>query len=387
MSTLFSGPRGLPLSILLLAGAAALGACSKNAGPPAPAPVEVKAVTLQPQTAVTTVEYVAQTEAHNSAEIRPRVGGLLDKQAAVEGSMVKKGQLLFQIDPQPYIAAVAQAKAALAQAQAGVEQSKRDLARVQPLSEVNAVSQQELDAVVARNDANRASVEAAQAALKTAQLNLDYTAVTAPFDGILGRAQLRVGGLVTAYSTLLTMVYATDPMYVNFSISETRMLELQKRFGNQIDGHYVDNDTFKILLADGSTYPLPGTLNFIDAAVDQTTGTLPVRLEVPNPDHALRTGQFARVIVVVDKIPDALLLPQRAVVELQGKTSVWVIDAEGKAQPRDVAMGARIGTDWLVLSGLKAGESVVIDGVQKLKPGTPVTTQTAAAAAPAGAKP
>jgi membrane fusion protein (multidrug efflux system) len=371
--------RPAPLVLALL-----LAACSGGA-PPASAPPEVGVIQLAPKPAEITVEYVAQTQAHNTAEIRPRVGGLLQKQAAFEGTTVKAGDVLFVIDQQPYIAALAQAKAALAQAQAALEQSRRDLARVEPLLKINAVSQQEYDAIVARNDANLASVDAAKAQLKTAELNLNYTTVTSPIDGIVGRAQFHVGGLVTAYMSLLTTVYAPDPMYVNFSVSERRILELQNRFGPQFDRHYESADTFKILLADGSTYPLAGRLNFIDAAVDPTTGTLPVRLEVRNPQNTLRTGQFARVVVVVDRISNAILVPQRAVVELQGKTSLWIVDGEGKAQSRDAVMGARIGTDWLVQAGAKAGDTVVVDGVQKLKPGMAVKAQarTPPAAAPA----
>lgn len=377
---------------LLLTG---LTACSGP--PPPPPPPAVGVIEIHTAPATVTAEYVAQTEAFNTAEIRPRVGGLLEKQAAVEGSRVKKGHVLFVIDQQQYIAAAAQARAAVAEAQAALEQSNRDLARVQPLAEVNAVSKQELDAVVARDAANRASVAAASAALKTAELNLDYTTVTSPIDGVVGRAQLRVGGLVTPNTTLLTTVYATDPMYVNFSISERRMLELQDRFGGMPNGN-SSPATFKILLADGSEYPQPAKLNFVDAAVDQATGTLALRLEVPNPDQLLLDGQFARVIVTTEQLPDAIVVPQRAVQEMQGKTSVWIVDAEGKAQSRDVLMGARIAGDWLVREGLEAGDTVVVDGAQKLRPGTPVNAQPlatraatpptpAAQPAAAGAKP
>lgn len=355
------------------------GACSGPGAPPTPPPPEVTVLELQPRPASVTLEYVAETEAFNTVEIRPRVGGLLDRQEVVEGAHVSKGQVLFAIDDQPYIAARAEARAAVAQAQAALEQAERDHARVEPLSDLNAVSQQELDAVKARWSAARASVDAAKAALRTAELNLEYTTVTSPIDGIVGRAQIRVGGLVTAYSTLLTTVYDTDPMYVNFSISERRMLELQHRFGITRE-HPDPTRVFRVVLADGQEYPSPARLNFIEAAVDKNTGTLPVRLLIDNPRGELLTGQFARVLVDTDHIAAALLIPQRAVQELQGKTSVWVIDAGGKAQSRDVTMGARIGPDWLVQQGLEAGERVVIEGMQKLKPGTEVHVQRAGAA-------
>lgn len=369
-------------SAALLLSALTLVACSK-AEPPPPAPIAVTTLKVEPRAATVTAEYVAQVEASNIVEIRARVGGLLEKQVAVEGQEVRKGQVLFAIDRQPYVVALEQARAALAQAESARQQAERDLARVQPLSELNAVSQQELDAVSARMSASRAAVEAAQAAVKSAQLNLDYTTVTSPIDGRVGRAQFRVGALVTAYQSLLTTVYDTAQMYVNFSISERRMLEIQDRFGIQPAEHYQNNDTFKILLADGSTFGRPARLNFIDAAVDRQTGTLPLRLEVDNPDGELRSGQFARVVVAVDKLDSALLVPQRAVQELQGKTSLWIVDAEQHAQSRDVRMGARIGTDWLVEDGLQAGAEVIIDGFQRLKPGSAVQVQGRAEPQPA----
>jgi len=363
-----------------------LAACSSSAPPAAPPPPLVVIKKIAPAEARVTIDYVAQTEALNEVEIRPRVGGLLETQAAVEGTRVKKGQLLFVIDAQPYEAAVAQAKASLALAQSAFDQADRDLARVKPLSTIDAVSQQELDAAIARHDASNAQVEAARAALQTAQLNLGYTRITSPIDGVIGRAQLKVGGLVTAYTTLLTTVYSTDPMYVNFAISESRVLEIQREMGVALDQAAKSNRTFKVLLGDGSEYPHPGRLNFIDAAVDNATGTLKLRLEVPNPDQLLRANQFARVRVTTQNLKDALLVPQRAVQEFQGKNYVWVIDAESKAQQRDVTMGARVDSSWIVTKGLSAGEVLVVEGMQKLKPGAAVSTRDAdAAPAPAQA--
>lgn len=377
------------LAVMIPAALVTLAACSGKPAPPPPAPVSVSVITAAPRPASIALDYVAQTEALNTVEIRPRVGGLLESEVAQEGAPVRKGQLLFTIDPQPYEAALAQAKATLAQAQAALDQAMRDLARVQPLSTIDAVSQQELDAAVAKRDANRASVEAARAALKTAELNLGYTKLYSPIDGTLGRAQLKVGGLVTAYQTLLATVYSIDPMYVNFSLSEQRVLELQREYGRPITQASKTPPSFHVLLADGSEYPYPGKLNFIDAAVDQRTGTLGVRLELPNPQKLLRANQFARVRIASSEIPDAMLVPQRAVQDLQGKNFLWLVDADGKAVQRDVTMGARIGGDWLVQSGLKPGDVVVVDGVQKLKPGRPVQAEpmTAPAAAAAAAAP
>ncbi len=365
---------------LLCAALPAISACSSKPPPAVPPPVEVTVLVATPRAATVTQDYVAQTEAKNAVEIRPRVGGLLESEAAAEGTHVRKGELLFTLDSQPYEAAFAQAKAAQAQAQAALDQADRDLARVRPLSAIDAVSQQELDAAVARHDANKASVEAAQASLKSAQLNLDYTRLYSPIDGIIGRAQIKVGGLVTAYTTLLATVYSTDPMYVNFSLSEQRVLQLQRDLGRTLNQNSTTAPPFRVLLADGSEYPLPARLNFIDAAVDQKTGTLAVRLELPNPQQLLRANQFARVLIAAEQLTDALVVPQRAVQDLQGKNFLWLVDAEGKAVQRDVVMGARIGQDWIVQSGLKPNDTVVVDGAQKLKPGTPVKTQPLAAA-------
>src|ERR1700741_1873738 len=233
-------------------------ACSKKR-PPAPPAVEVSAVTVKPRAATVGTDYVAQTEAVNTVEIRPRVGGVLEKQLPIEGEHLKVGELLFVIDQQPYIAALAQAQAALAQSQAALIQSQRDLARAKSLSEIDAVSQQELDAAVAKNDANQASVDANRAAVRTATLNLGYTTITSPIDGVMGRAQLRLGALVTANTTLLTTLYQTDRMYVNFSISEQRLLTLQRELGRAPNQNSTTAPPAKLHRSGrGSTHRHPG---------------------------------------------------------------------------------------------------------------------------------
>lgn len=305
---------------------------------------------------------------------------MLESEVAQEGAPVHKGQLLFTIDPQPYEAALAQAKATLAQAQAALDQALRDLARVQPLSTIDAVSQQELDAAIARHDSARAQVEAAGASLQTAELNLGYTRVVSPIDGVIGRAQLKVGGLVTAYTTLLSTVYSTDPMYVNFAISEARVLEIQRELGGALSQTAKAERAFRVLLVDNSIYPHPGKMNFIDAAVDNTTGTLKVRLEVPNPDQLLRANQFARVRVTTQHLSDAIVVPQRALQEFQGKNFVWVIDGDKKASQRDIVLGPRVEQDVIIHDGLKAGDTVVVDGMQKLKQGITVAIKEPATA-------
>jgi len=320
-------------------------------------------------------EYPAQVEASNTVEIRPRVGGVLDRQAAVEGQRAKAGQVLFEIDPLPYQAALAQAQATLAQAQAAKAQAEQDLARARPLSQLDALSQRELDAAVAAYGATAAQVQAAEAEVKTAELNLGYTVVRAPIDGVVSRALIRVGGLVTAYTTLLTTVYQTDPMYVNFSIGEQRLLQLQHELGGAPDQRDPSKLQFGVLLADDEQFAGPAQLNFVDAAVDLRTDTLAVRLAVPNPKQVLRAGQYVKVSVRGRERSQALAIPQRAVQEIQDKNFVWIVDADGKAQTREVTMGPRVGSDWLVEKGLAPGDVVIVDGVQKLKAGTAVDTE------------
>jgi membrane fusion protein (multidrug efflux system) len=356
---------------VVAAAALSIMACSKSA-PPAPAAVAVSTITITPHPVTFPEDYVAQTEAVNAVEIRPRVGGMLEKRVPIEGEPVKAGQLLFVIDREPYIAALAQAKASLAQSEAASLQSQRDLKRAKSLSEIDAVSQQELDAAVAKNQANLASIDAAKAAVRSAELNLGYTTILSPIDGVMGRAQLRQGGMVTANSTLLTTIYEIDRMYVNFSVSEQRMLSMQRQLGRAPSQNSRTPPPFRIFLADGSEYLQTPRLNFIDPAVDPRTGTLALRLEVDNPHQLLHAGQFARVQVAAQQDPNAIVVPQRAVQDLQGKNYVWIVDAGEHAQQRDVQLGPRVGSDWQVQQGLKAGDVVIVDGVQHLKPGVPV---------------
>lgn len=341
--------------------------------PPAPS-VRVEHVTPRP--AVELEEYVARISASNTVEIRPQVDGQLEKQAAVEGQRVETGALLFQIDPAPFRAALSRAEAERAQADARLAQARRDLARVQQLARSNVASEQMLDSAETQEKAADAALRAAVASVETARLQLAYTHVSSPIAGVVGRAEVRIGAAVEAYQTLLTRVYANDPMYVDFSISEQRMLQMQRRYGPDLAQGAGE---FRIRLADGSEYPLPGTLDFVDTALDEKTATLPMRLVVPNPDGLLRANQFARVVVPVDTIADALVVPVRAVQDFQGTHSVWIVDDEGQAQSRDVELGARLADGWIVRRGLESGARVVVEGMQKLRPGIAVHAQSTAA--------
>jgi membrane fusion protein (multidrug efflux system) len=380
-----AGPSLATCLIVLAAAAVATGCRGKST--PAPPPIPVATLTMSYRPTAITRDYPAQLEASNTVEIRPQVGGILYRQNAVEGTRVSRGQTLFEIDPRPYQDALLQAQATLAQAHAQRAQAVRDLERARSLTAIDALSQRELDAAVAANDSSAAQVRGAEAAVKNAQLNLGYTKVTAPIDGFMSRALIRVGGVVTAYSTLLTTVYQSDPMYVDFSIGEQTVLQLQHELGRPINQRNPSERQFHILLGDGSEYELPGKLNFVDAAVDTRTDTLAVRITVPNPNQILRAGQYVRVVVSTRERPNALLLPQRAVQVLQDKNFVWVVDHDGKAQQRDVKMGPQLGSEWVVEQGLSPGDVVVVDGTQKLKPGVRVQAQPLPETAVASAGP
>jgi membrane fusion protein (multidrug efflux system) len=359
------------LILLLAAG------CEQKA-PAVPQPASVTTLTMRPHPTALTQDYPAQLEASNTVEIRPQVSGILARQVALEGTNVRRGEMLFEIDPQPYGAALAQAQAGLAQARAAQAEAVRDLARARPLSAIDAVSERELDAAIAANDSALGQVKAAEAAVKTAELNLGYTQVRSPIDGTMSRALIRLGGVVTAYSTLLTTVYQTDPMYANFSVGEQRMLQVQRELGRPLDQLNPSQRQFRLLLADGSEYSVAAQLNFVDAAVDLRTDTLALRLSVPNPNQLLKAGQYVRVVVATREQPNALLVPQRAVQMLQDKNFVWVVDSAGKAEMRDVRMGQQQGNDWVVEQGLAPGDVVIVDGAQRLKVGTPVQGQALA---------
>jgi len=326
-------------------------------------------------------EYVSQTEAVDTVEIRARVGGILERQAFTDGASVKKGDLLFVIDPQPYVAALAQAKAALAQSRANHLNSRQVLERVRPLVADQAISQQDLDAATAKEAADAAAEEAAQAQVTAATLNLDYTTIRAPINGVISKALIKPGGLVNASTTLLTTLYSVDPMYVNFTISEQKLIEMQKQLKLEARGKSAP---FRLMLVDGSVYPHDAKLNFIDAAVDARAGTVQLRLTVPNPEHELRAGQFMRVIATAAAPLNAARVPQQAVQELQGKRSVLVIGADGKVDYREIVARLRIGNDWAVESGLNEGDVIVADGINKVRPGMTVTPLPAGAPAEAG---
>jgi len=343
---------------------ALLTGCGKPQAHTAPPAPEVTVIEVAPKPVTLHTDYVGQTQAPDTIEIRAQVTGLLERQAFADGTRVKKGDVLYVIDQRPFQAQAAQAKAALAQAEANLINAKQSLARNARLIAEKAVSQADYDNAIAQERAGAAHVDAQGALLRNAELNLEFATVRAPRDGFMSKSEVKPGALITAQQTLLSTLYSTDPMWVYFTISEDRVLELRKA------SRRPDKTTpFRLKLADGTDYAMSGRLDFVDAAIDQKSGTLQVRLSVPNPDRILRPGLFVRVAMPVLDTTEAICVPQQAVQELQGTRSVYVVGADGKVQVRQIVAEHRIGSEWVVTEGLAPGERVVVEGINKIRPG------------------
>ena len=368
---------------LLLAG------CGKGAGAPggAPPPAEVGVVTVTQGDVGLITELPGRLEASRVAEVRARAAGILQKRLFREGSDVKAGQQLFSIDPAPYAAAAASAKASQARAEANLAQATALAERYKPLVEANAVIKQEYANAVAAQKQAEADVAVGKASVQTASINLGYASVTAPISGRIGRALVTEGALVgQGEATQLAVIQQINPMYVNFTQSAPEIMKLRaamdsgqfKRAGG------AEAASVRIVLEDGSEYPRPGRLLFSDLTVDATTGQITLRAEVPNPGGQLLPGLYVRVRLEQAQVSNAITLPQQAVTRTAQGDSVMVVGADGKVSPRPIKIGSAQGNQWVVLSGLKTGEQVMVDGFQKLQPGAtvkPVPWQ------PPGAKP
>jgi membrane fusion protein, multidrug efflux system len=353
--------------------------CSKPP-PPAPQPPNVAVAQVIKRDVPIFVEAIGQTRGAEEVEVRARVQGFLESVAFEEGSAVRKGKLLYTIDPREYEAAVSQAKGQLAQAQADLARYEQDVARYQPLVEQNALPKQNLDTAVAQANAGRANVEAARAAVTQAQLNLSYTKIYAPADGIIGKTEVNVGNLVgQGQNTLLTHISQVETIHVRFTIPERDYLyyarRRQERGGNAAPGTSLP---FELDLADGSVHPHKGRLVFVDRNVDPVTGTILLEAAFPNPNAIVRPGQFARVRAAVDLKKGAILVPQRAVTELQGIYNVAVVGSGDTVEIRMVTPAERIGTLWVIDSGLKAGDRIVVEGLQKVRAGMKVKPEMVA---------
>nr|WP_245841171.1 efflux RND transporter periplasmic adaptor subunit [Paraburkholderia ribeironis] len=363
--------------------------CHKPAGLPSTGPIEVTVMTVEPHDTPVDFEFTAQTESSREVQIRARVDGFLDKRVYTEGQLVHTGQTLFLMDPKPFEAALQTAKGQLAQQQARLYVTKANLARVFPLAKQNALSQKDLDDATGNEKQAEAAVIAAQGEVETAQLNLGYTTIKSPLNGLSSFAQQQDGSYVTAAANgLLTTVYQLDPMWVNFSISENELLGYRSQIDRKQLVFPADNDfTVSVILADGTLFPSTGHINFANPAFSTQTGTFLVRASLANPTGSLHPGQFVRARVAGAIRPNAILVPQRAV--LQGAKShfVWVVDKDSKAHQRVVEPGEWHGDDWFITEGLKPGERVVVDGAIRVTADTPlkITGAPRPASQPAGA--
>jgi len=337
-------------------------------------PPEVTVISVAPQELPQTYEYVGQTAGSREAEVRARVGGILLKRNFEEGKPVEKGQSLYTIDRAPFEAALARAQADVGAAEARLQQSKRNAARLKPLYAEKAVSQKEYDDAVSGEQIGNADLKAARARLTESRLNLDYTKVEAPVSGIASRSLQSEGTFIAAPQVLLTTVSQVDPIWVNFGIPDNEQADLQRevaagRLALPKDGAFE----VRLRRADGSFYARSGKLNFSDVKVTTTTGTRETRAELPNPDGVLRPGEFVRVILQGAVRPNAITVPQRAVLEGPQGKFVYVVDEKGTAQPRPVKAGEWAGKDlWIITEGVQAGDRVIVDGVMRLGPGAPV---------------
>ena len=363
----------------LVALALLLAACGKEPGAAAPAaampPVEVGVVTVATGDVALVTELPGRLEASRVAQVRARAAGIVQERLFREGSDVRAGQPLFRIDPAPYAAASASAQAALARAQANLGQAAALAERYKPLVEANAVSKQEYANAVAAQKQGEAEVAAARAAVQTAQINLGYASVTAPISGRIGRALVTEGALVgQGEATPLALIQQIHPMYVNFTQPAADVLKLRQALaqGRLKRAAGADGALVHVLLEDGSEHPNPGKLLFSDLSVDPTSGQITLRAEVPNANGTLLPGLYVRVRLEQAKAGNAVLLPQQAVQRTPQGDSVMVVGADGKVSPRTIQVGAPQEGQWLVLDGLKAGEQVIVDGFQKVRPGSPV---------------
>ncbi len=374
--------RVLP-TVTLMALMALMAACdskSNTAAAPAPGggappPPEVGVVVAAPRAVGLTTELPGRLEASRVAQVRARAAGIVQKRLFVEGSDVRAGQALFQIDSAPYQAAAASAKAALSRAQANLTQAAAQAERYKPLLEANAISKQEFVNAVAAQKQAEADVASARAAQQVAQINLGYASVSSPIAGRIGRSLVTEGALVgQGEATPLAVVQQINPMYVNFTQSTTEVLRLRKALdsGKLARAPGAQAASVRVVLEDGSEYGQTGKLLFSDLTVDATSGQITLRAELPNPSGLLLPGMYVRVRIEQAQVSEGIVLPQQAVTRTSQGDSVMVVGADGKVSPRPVKVGTAQGAQWVVLEGLKTGEQVMVDGFQKLRGPGPV---------------
>lgn len=363
-----------------------LAACGQDEAPPAPPPPEVVVEVVRTTTVPNIIELPGRLQAVRTAEVRARVDGIVERRTYVEGTDVKAGAVLFQIDPRPLKARLDAVQSTLRRAQAEAKNAARDVERFEPLVARNAISRQEFDAAQARLAQAQADVGSAEAQVEQARLDLGYASVTAPISGRAGRAQVTEGALVSAaQGTLLTTVEQLDPIYVNFSQSSGKLLELRKDMKvGRLRIPDVKSIRVTLLLEDGTAYGEAGRINFLDMAVDPETGTVSLRAEIPNTERVLLPGEFVRARVEAGTNPAGILVPQKAVQLSSSGATVMVVGENNAVAVRPVQLGDLLGETWIIEGGLKPGERVIVEGRMKVQPGMPVRiAQAPGAAAPA----
>ena len=351
--------------------------CSKKQEAAGPGTPEVTLMTIVQQDVPIAPEYVAQTQSSRQVNIHARVSGFLEKRVYTEGEIVKEGQELFLMDQKPFKVQLDQAKAALARQEAAHKTAKQNLDRTRPLAAQNALSQKDLDDATGQYDSTAAAVEQAKGQVEQAKLNLSYTVITSPVNGITSAALQQDGTYINQQNSQLTTVEALSPMWVNFSLSENELQRYREETGSgrivpPADKNYI----VEIILVDGSLFPYTGKITFAAPSYNTQTGTFLLRASVENPDGVLRPNQFVRVRLKGAVRPRAILVPQRAVQQGSKGHFLWVIDKDNVAEPRPVMVGDWHGADWFITEGLKAGESIVVDGGMTVRPGAPVQIKT-----------
>lgn len=380
--------RGAAL-IAALSAALAVAGCGKEAEPPAAGKPQVGVVTLATRPVQLTTELPGRTAAYRVAEVRPQVSGIVTKRLFTEGGQVRAGQQLYQIDPALYQASYNSQQAALARAQAQLKTAGLLVQRYKPLAESRAVSRQAYDDAVAARDQAAADVQAAKAALETARISLVYTKVLSPIDGIIGRSSITEGALVTAnQAAALASVQQIDPIYVDVTQSSVDLLRLKSALESGLLQRQAGKDSARVTLtlADGSQYGHEGTLQFSEVTVDEGTGSVTLRAVFPNPDNKLLPGMFVRARIIEGTVPQGVLAPQRGITRDQrGRPTALVVNAENKVELRVLTVDRAIGDQWLVTSGLQAGEKLIVEGVQNVRPGVDVQAREFDASGPASA--
>jgi RND family efflux transporter MFP subunit len=351
-------------------------ACKKpEAAAPPPPVVQVMEVATSDVPLSTTL--IGQLDSPGNVDVRARVEGFVDKMLFIEGVEVKQGDLLFELDKKPFMERLAAANGALAEAQAALHKYEKDVDRLKPLAEKRAIPQQDLDNALASVEVGKAGIETAKARVESAQLDLGYCDIKAPVTGLIGAKQISIGELVgKGEPTLMTTISTLDPIWFYCNVSEVEYLQAQQK--SKLTGRKIEEVPLTLILSNGKEHEDHGKFVFIDRAVDIKTGTLRVRAEFPNKEKLLRPGMFARVRVDLGTRPDCIEVPERALVQLQGKNFVWVVSGDGKANQRAITVGEQNGSNFIVSDGLKPGERIIVEGIQKARENAPVKAMTAA---------